>query len=532
MEKWLALIRVSLMGVLSGVNLTLPGKKRRSAGLAVLIFLAAFTLVMCATYSFALAETLAPLGALDLMVTLMLGMGWLFMFIFLMLGAQGIVFGGRDNDLVFSLPVSGFQVLMSRVAALYLEGLLIAVFSVIPMGAAYLWYGGPGGWGFGAILLVGALFLPLLPALLSLLAGFLISLAASRMARKGLAATLMSVLGMAALFLLLFNMDRLFGAMMHNLAALRALLSQALYPAHLLGRAAAEGDLGAFFQYIALSALPFALGVYLLSLRYKRLLNRLSSHALRRDYQLRQVPGGGPFRALMKKEVRRYFGSPIYLLNTGMGSIFLLGLSCYALFRGGFVLEIVSRLPLLRELFTPALTGIAALLVSMAGVSAVSISLEGRQLWILKSAPLSARRIFASKILMNLLVTLPALALSALLASLALKLSLAQLAQLIALPALVSLCSSCFGLCVNLLFPRLDAPNDTMVVKQSLSAMLGMFVPMLFVLGLALLYFFLARNHLSFEAYYALCCGLLASLALALGRWLATRGEALFQQLT
>lgn len=42
---------------------------------------------------------------------------------------------------------------------------------------------------------------------------------------------------------------------------------------------------------------------------------------------------------------------------------------------------------------------------------------------------------------------------------------------------------ACFGMLMGLAFPKLDAANDTLVIKQSMAVMLAMFLPML---GLAL----------------------------------------------
>ena len=69
--------------------------------------------------------------------------------------------------------------------------------------------------------------------------------------------------------------------------------------------------------------------------QYKRILSSLASHVTRSDYRLREVKAGGRFAALFKKECGRYFGTTIYLLNTGIGAVMLLGFSVYVLFVRG-----------------------------------------------------------------------------------------------------------------------------------------------------------------------------------------------------
>ena len=80
-----------------------------------------------------------------------------------------------------------------------------------------------------------------------------------------------------------------------------------------------------------------------------------------------------------------------------------------------------------------------------------------------------------------------------------------------------------FGLWDNLLLPKMDCPNDTIVVKQSASAMVGIFGGMLLVgAGIGVYLWF---GHLAgFSAYVLVCGALLAAADVLLWRWLRTRG--------
>ena len=80
------------------------------------------------------------------------------------------------------------------------------------------------------------------------------------------------------------------------------------------------------------------------------------------------------------------------------------------------------------------------------------------------------------------------------------------------------LASNPLGLVINLLFPRLDAPNETVVVKQSMAAMLGIFLPMA-VIPLGALAWFLLGETLGAAGVLAVLC--LVLLALTGGCWAA-----------
>ena len=52
--------------------------------------------------------------------------------LFTTFAVKGVVFGGKDNDLLLSMPVPTTMLMASRVTAIYLENLLFAVFVLAP----------------------------------------------------------------------------------------------------------------------------------------------------------------------------------------------------------------------------------------------------------------------------------------------------------------------------------------------------------------------------------------------------------------
>ena len=88
-----------------------------------------------------------------------------------------------------------------------------------------------------------------------------------------------------------------------------------------------------------------------------------------------------------------------------------------------------------------------------------------------------------------------------------------------------------FGLWINLHFPKLDAVNDTAVVKQSVSAFLSTLLPMVLVLVFFLLWLPL-MEPLGALGLTLLYTGVLAA-AVFLSFWVLIRqGPALFRQLS
>ena len=106
--------------------------------------------------------------------------------------------------------------------------------------------------------------------------------------------------------------------------------------------------------------------------------------------------------------------------------------------------------------------------------TATSISMEGKNWWILKSLPLAPGSILNAKILMNLLLILPFYLISEALLIPALKPgSFSDCIFLILIPAVIILFSCVYGIAVNLHFPVFNWENEVTIVKQSISAVLG-----------------------------------------------------------
>ena len=103
----------------------------------------------------------------------------------------------------------------------------------------------------------------------------------------------------------------------------------------------------------------------------------------------------------------------------------------------------------------------------------VSVSMEGKNWWIINSLPLSVKNILNAKILMNLILATPFYLVSEILLTLALRPAFLELVWLILIPAAAVLFSSVFGLAVNLHFPVFIWESETSVVKQSASSLLG-----------------------------------------------------------
>lgn len=527
MRKLLALTRVNFRAMLSALKIGRSKKGALGSG-AVLLILGALALYLSGTYSFLFGEALAALDLVQFLIPLMALIGTLAGLMFTFASAGGIVFGGKDADLLLSLPVSAFTVMLSKMLALYLENLVFVGLWMLPACAAEAVYGAVFSAFFPVRSAIYILFFPLLSALLGTLAGFVSALAAARMRRKALWMNLGYFLFLAVIFAGSFSVNRIPAALLENRAAIQRAFDTWLLPFGLMMRPQPWAAL----SFAAVCAAPFLAAAYLLCLRYKAILSGLSSRLLRTDYRLTRLGAHGAFLALYKKEAGRYFGSPIYVFNTLFGGILAVGASAAALIFRSRVREFLALAGGPDEVLSWGVFGGAAVLATIC-TTAVSISLEGRTIWILKSSPLPPRVLFGAKAAFNLTLSVPCALISAVLLSIAAGVHAAD--SVCATVFWLGVCAlvSVAGLWSNLLFPKLDSPNDVYVVKQSMSAVIGIFGGMAAVGAAYLVYKFSGAlgAQLPLRGFCLVLAALFFAVALALWKLLQHRGAQRFTAL-
>ena len=197
--------------------------------------------------------------------------------------------------------------------------------------------------------------------------------------------------------------------------------------------------------------------------------------------------------ALVRKEMNRYFSSPVYMFNTSFGLLLLVVLSIALCIKGNSaVTGMLSSYNIDSNVSTFLLYyGIILFSTAMTSITSSCISLEGTTINITKSLPVSEETILRSKIIYPFVIELPFILISELIFFIKFRPSLLYMFIIFSLSLLMILFSGLVGLIVNLIYPKLNASNDTEVVKQSMSSMISVFVGMaVFILSmLGIVYF-------------------------------------------
>ncbi len=468
---------------------------------------------------------------------------WLYLAILglaaLMLGAFGSVFNtyaglyrAKDNDLLLSMPIPPRRILLCRLSGVYLMGLMYELVVMVPGIIAYLQFGRPGA--------LGAIFALLLPLLLSLLVlclscvlGWLVAQVSGRLKNRKIITVLLCLIFLAGYYALSGNAYRILEQILQAPEEAARRVKGILWPLYLMGRAG-EGDGVSALLFLLLMAAVTALVWLVLSRSFLRLATSVPGGA-RKTYRERRAKLRSPARALLRRELQRFLGSTTYMLNCGLGIILMPVAAVILPFQAHNLRAALEQLWALlpgMEGLLPLMAATAVCIVSsMNDMSAPSVSLEGKRLWLLRSLPVSPRQILLAKLKLQLLLTLPGAAV--LLISLA---AVLEIPLLSALPAALHVAAFCLltallGLCLDLKMPSLEWTSEVVPIKQSIPVLIALLGSWVLAALAGAAAFALQQLPLGPGVCLLLSALLLLAADALLLRWLCSRGCRIWTEL-
>ncbi len=386
---------------------------------------------------------------------------------------QSQLFEAGDNAFLLSLPIPPHLILCSRM--LFLLLLNYAMQAIVFLPGFIVWLiAAPFSLGSVLLCLLSFLLLPFPTLAISCLLGWCLTKITQRIRHKQLVTLLFSLLFLGAYFFLLEKFELLMeGLGEEGLLPLLAFLQKAL-PFAVFGRAC----LGSFLHFLlvlGVSALLFGGVYYWLSKSFFKTVLSPAVHR-KRAYKEKTVQRSSALWALTKKELLYLSSSAGYMMNAGIGLLFVLLVPIVFLVKGDLLLSIFAELPAILPILPVLFSLLTGLLVSMSMFSACSVSLEGKSLWIARTSPVPTKIILLSKALFHFLPCAVASALSWVLYLILLAPPFPMAVLMLLYTLAFSATSALAGLMLNLLFPKLEWNNLTVPVKQGLSVLLSMLV--------------------------------------------------------
>ncbi|MBR3353723.1 hypothetical protein IKG49_04010 [Candidatus Saccharibacteria bacterium] len=453
--------------------------------------------------------------------------------------AIDLLFKPRDNDTLLAMPIKKSTIIFARMIKFYLFEMIYCLIFLLPAVVAYA-TNVDVGMSFYLVAVTMLILIPVIPMAVACLIGLVIAAASGRFKHKTFLQVVFSFVVMFASIGLVFLLDSSPDIDGGGMVAFSNKITEYYYPASTFIDLVTKFDVLKYLIFIAINLVVLALTVFIVSRYCFRIISRLNiakrTESIKAKYSFVRH---SQTSAMVRKEITRYFNTPVLLMNTAMGLVFFAiatGVLCFNFDdMANSLLSSTDKFPLTVEQMKSFLPGMTFAMVAFASlltcITATMISLEGGAINILKSLPISGIKVIMTKVLTAMILIVPVTALGSLVMAIRFQFGVLETILVLVGVILFPLVTELIGILINLRYPRFDADNDTVVVRQSASVMTATFLGLGMVLLTVSLIFttiFLAgqiAGLLIINAVYLI-------IALFLYFAIAMRGEEKFLKLT
>ena len=458
MHKLFSLIRASMSSDMAIFRVRNKKKSRSSA--LVPILLAGYIMFMIWSGANSFLEKLAPLN-LGYLILATATMGISMITILEGIYKSGpLLFNCKDDQLLLSLPIKRRTVLFVRILKLYVFELLYNSMFLLPVMVAYIRWGNVSPTYYITCIIM-LLLLPIIPIAISCFIGAITAGISTKFKYKNAVQIVLSMVMLVGIMYISFKIEDVFNYLLANAESINDFITRRYYPA------------GAF------SKLVFRINSGIKNISTSKTHSKVGDLKFKAKSQT---------SSLIKKEFNTFFKTPVFIVNAGFALVLfvVLAVATAVKFDGvvAFLADEENGFGLAKDLITNNMSVIILALITfgtfMTSITSSVISLEGRNISILKSLPIKTKTILMSKIYAAFLITTPALLVGDLILFIRFRTSILETLLLIILSILMPLISHFIGIIINLKYPKLEWENPTEAVKQSTSSfvavMIGMFI--------------------------------------------------------
>ena len=397
---------------------------------------------------------------------------------------NALLFEGNDYEMLQSLPVSQRDIIASKLLIVYIFSFCFACVMMLPgmvvhvlSTHAYIQFV------FGIVSLV---FVPVMPIGIAIIFGVGILYVASFAKHTTVLKILLSVLLFIGLMIGIYLLQSVDG-----LSTVMGLQMLRIYPPSLI-------FLKSNILYACMSFVVSMLIFYMLTWKYEVLHKLSTKHRV--IYHDATFKHHSVFHALYQKELKRFFGSYLAVINQGFGVIMLVTGSVLLVLVPPTILFSmlkVSQIPVNVVDYIPL---VIAGMLAFTFPSASSLSLEGKNLWIIQTAPIKMKDIIFSKISVTLSLHLIGYVCAIIAVFLRFSLSVEQMITVLLIPLAYSIFTAILGFALDYRFANYSWDNEVVPIKQNLQVGLTMLVS-LFMVVLPILLSTILSMNLYFAMY-------------------------------
>ena len=365
---------------------------------------------------------------------------------------------------------------------------------------------------------------------LSCALGWIVAKISLRLKHKSFITVIISLAFFGGYYFISFQAQRLISELLANAAVYGMQVKSFAYPVYLLGMSG-TGDLGALFVVMAAVLVFFAVMWLMMSKSFLKIATSTgkTEHKVYREktVKCKSIP-----TALLGREVLHFTSSPNYMLNCGLGIILLPVAGIAFLVKGKGLCMILNQVFWDRP-GSVMLILCAALcaLASMNDMSAPSVSLEGKNLWLIQSLPITPWQVLRAKLLLHAGLTGIPMLFCVICMAVTGICPWEQLLLSFVLGLGFLLLMALSGLFLGLKMPNLNWTSELAPIKQSACVAVNLFGGFLYTLLFAAGYLMTDLWKMGFAGYTGIFTGITFLLCLVLYRWLKKKGSQILAEL-
>lgn len=508
------------------------GNGKKTSG-GWLVFLMLFLVVCMEFLMFVVFEELSPLCKMGL-TWLYFAMAGTMALAISMLGSvfmtQAQLYDAKDNELLLSMPIPPKYILLTRIAMLFTTtaGYTLAV--LLPAFGIYAF-----SYGASVTVVIGWLFtfvsLSLISQSVCCALGWVLHKLLSRLRNKAFVSLLYMVVFMAVYWYFYANVNSFLSGLVTQGAQIAGAMKSYVWPLYAIGMACGGSLLHTLFVTL-LSAAIALFTLWRLSATFIRSVSTSGAKAgTKRKSGKISVKQRTPVLSVAHKEQRKFFTSPAYLMNFGFGLVLIPVLPIAAAIFRSKLMQVINMMGFPPTWIALGVFGVMAFCIATSCATAPSISLEGKNLWVLRTMPISGKTVLLGKLLMVCRLQMPLIAVSVLALCLIVGCGIGLTLLTACICVLFCWFVGALGLVMNLLAPRFDWQSENQPCKQSLSVFVTLFGAYFFAAVIVGVFFAVSALHIPGIAAYAVTTAFLLLLSalmhLLLVRWGAKKFERL-----
>lgn len=392
-----------------------------------------------------------------------------------------LLFNCKDDDLLLSLPIKKSTILFLRFFKFYVFELMYNSLFMLPAIISYAIYTKPD-YLFYIISVIMVIFLPILPVLVSVVIGFIIKQFVTKFKYKNVAQIILTSGLLLGILYISFNSKEFIDKLMANATTMFDLIKKIYYPAYLYYELFTDFNLYKLLIYMGINIFLIILLMQILSKVYYKINSRSKEVSNLRNNSNYKIKTHHPLTSFVIKDLKRVTSSSVFIINACFGLVLFIVSAVLLSSRSKTFVNMlktyglnISMNQIARYIPLVLLCMIAFAALTSSTTSSM-ISLEGKSFNILKSLPISAKKIIYAKVVSALLLMIPIIIVGDIIVYTNFDLKTIDIVLTVIASFLFPMISALFGIFINTLYPNMDASNDTEVVKQSMSVMIALFL--------------------------------------------------------